>query len=45
MEIAVIGMACKFPGSKNIDEYWSNLKEGKESIAYYEISGGVFRHD
>jgi polyketide synthase PksN len=31
-DIAIIGMACKFPGAKNIDEYWSNLKTGVNSI-------------
>jgi iturin family lipopeptide synthetase A len=35
MEIAVIGMAGKFPGAKNLAEFWSNLKNGRESIAYY----------
>jgi polyketide synthase PksN len=31
-DIAIIGMACKFPGAKNVDEYWSNLKSGVNSI-------------
>jgi amino acid adenylation domain-containing protein/non-ribosomal peptide synthase protein (TIGR01720 family) len=33
-EIAVIGMAGKFPGAKNIHEFWENLKNGVESIAF-----------
>jgi acyl transferase domain-containing protein/NAD(P)-dependent dehydrogenase (short-subunit alcohol dehydrogenase family)/acyl carrier protein len=33
-EIAVIGMAGVFPGAKNIDEFWNNLKNGIESIAF-----------
>ena len=35
-EIAVIGMACKFPGAKNLDEFWNNLKNGVESISYLD---------
>jgi len=35
MEIAVIGMSGKFPGAKNIKEYWDNLSEGKESISFF----------
>jgi amino acid adenylation domain-containing protein len=33
--IAVIGMAGKFPGAKNIDEFWENLKNGVESICFF----------
>ncbi|MGP3748395.1 phosphopantetheine-binding protein [Bacillus sp. 3A_MP1] len=32
--IAIIGMAGRFPGAKNIDEFWHNLKNGKESISF-----------
>ena len=28
LEIAVIGAAGRFPGAKNIDEFWNNLKNG-----------------
>ncbi|MDT2312753.1 beta-ketoacyl synthase N-terminal-like domain-containing protein [Paenibacillus larvae] len=35
LEIAVIGMACRFPGAKNIDEYWNNLVNGTESISFF----------
>ncbi|MCX6580361.1 MAG: amino acid adenylation domain-containing protein [Candidatus Aminicenantes bacterium] len=34
LEIAVIGMAGRFPGARNIDEFWDNLKEGVESITF-----------
>ncbi|AUZ37550.1 hybrid non-ribosomal peptide synthetase/type I polyketide synthase [Bacillus sp. MBGLi79] len=33
--IAIIGMAGRFPGAKNIDEFWHNLKNGKESISFF----------
>jgi amino acid adenylation domain-containing protein len=32
LEIAVIGMACRFPGAKNIHEFWNNLINGVESV-------------
>lgn len=32
-DIAIIGMACKFPGAQNYREFWNNLKEGKSSIS------------
>ena len=34
MEVAVIGMACRFPGARNVEEYWRNLREGVESITF-----------
>ena len=37
MEIAIIGMACKFPGANNINEYWNNIKNGVESISFYTV--------
>jgi acyl transferase domain-containing protein/acyl carrier protein len=33
--IAVIGMAGRFPGADGIDEYWRNLRDGKESIRHF----------
>ncbi|UCH95688.1 MAG: SDR family NAD(P)-dependent oxidoreductase, partial [Candidatus Aminicenantes bacterium] len=35
LEIAVIGMAVRFPGAKNIDEFWDNLKNGIDSITFF----------
>ncbi|MCR4441101.1 MAG: beta-ketoacyl synthase N-terminal-like domain-containing protein [Peptococcaceae bacterium] len=31
-DIAVIGMAGRYPGAGNLREFWNNLKKGKESI-------------
>ncbi|RWI36994.1 MAG: amino acid adenylation domain-containing protein [Mesorhizobium sp.] len=31
--IAIIGMAGRFPGAENVDQFWNNLVEGIESIA------------
>jgi acyl transferase domain-containing protein/acyl-CoA synthetase (AMP-forming)/AMP-acid ligase II/acyl carrier protein len=33
--IAVVGMACQFPGAKNLDEFWQNLRDGVESISFF----------
>jgi acyl transferase domain-containing protein len=30
--IAVIGLACRFPEASSPDEFWRNLREGRESI-------------
>jgi acyl transferase domain-containing protein/acyl carrier protein len=32
MDIAVIGIACRFPNSRNYHEFWENLKNGVNSI-------------
>ncbi len=34
-EIAIIGMSGRFPGAKNIAEFWENVKNGVESIASF----------
>jgi acyl transferase domain-containing protein len=34
-EIAVIGMAGRFPGARDIDEFWNNIKTGIESVSYF----------
>jgi acyl transferase domain-containing protein len=34
-DIAIIGMSCRFPGARNIDEFWLNLREGRESITFF----------
>lgn len=35
LEIAVIGMAGRFPGASNIYEFWKNLREGVESVSFF----------
>jgi len=34
-EVAIIGMAGKFPGAHNLSEYWHNLTQGVESITVF----------
>jgi len=34
--IAVIGMACRFPGADTLDEFWRNLATGTESVTFFD---------
>jgi amino acid adenylation domain-containing protein/FkbH-like protein len=34
-DIAIIGMAGRFSGVSNIDEFWEAISSGKETITYY----------
>lgn len=34
-EIAIIGLSGRFPGAKNVDEFWQNLQNGIESISVF----------
>jgi natural product biosynthesis luciferase-like monooxygenase protein len=46
-EIAIVGMAGRFPGARSVDEFWRNLRDGVESITFYSeeelIAAGVDR--
>ncbi len=47
-DIAVVGIACRFPGANNLDEYWDNLVNGRESISFFsdaELSAEVSAAD
>jgi len=33
LEIAVVGMSCRFPGAESVEELWRNLRDGVESLA------------
>lgn len=35
-DIAIVGMAARVPGARNIAEFWKNLREGVESVRFYE---------
>ncbi|HEU5230072.1 MAG TPA: type I polyketide synthase, partial [Ktedonobacteraceae bacterium] len=45
LEIAIIGLAGRFPGAKNIEEFWHNLRAGVETISLFSteelLSAGV----
>jgi acyl transferase domain-containing protein len=34
LEVAIIGMACRFPGARGVDEFWRNLCDGVETITW-----------
>lgn len=34
-DIAIIGMSCRFPGANNLEEFWSNLVDGRETISRF----------
>ena len=36
LEIAVIGLSCRFPGANTPDEFWQNLRDGVESISFLQ---------
>lgn len=33
--IAIIGMAGRFPGARDIESFWANLRAGRESIRFF----------
>jgi amino acid adenylation domain-containing protein len=35
LDIAIIGMSCRFPGATSIKEFWENLRNGVESISAF----------
>lgn len=35
LEIAVVGIAGRFPGAKNTEQFWDNLKNGVESVTFF----------
>uniref|UniRef100_A0A3Q8GZA0 L-cysteine--[L-cysteinyl-carrier protein] ligase n=1 Tax=Myxococcus fulvus TaxID=33 RepID=A0A3Q8GZA0_MYXFU len=42
--IAIVGMAGRFPGARNLDEFWRNLRDGVESVTFFtdaELRGSV----
>jgi acyl transferase domain-containing protein/acyl carrier protein len=43
--IAIIGLSGRFPGAKNLEEFWQNLKNGVESISFFSdqelVSSGI----
>ena len=34
-EIAIVGIAGRFPGASNVGDFWKNLRDGVESIKFY----------
>lgn len=42
-DIAIIGLSGKFPGARNIDEYWENLRNGTDSVTEIPIERWNYR--
>jgi acyl transferase domain-containing protein/NADP-dependent 3-hydroxy acid dehydrogenase YdfG/acyl carrier protein len=38
LEIAIVGMAGRFPGARDLDAFWRNLRDGVESITFLKDS-------
>lgn len=47
-DIAVVGMACRFPGANSIEQFWQNLCNGVESITFLSdaeiLASGIDPH-
>lgn len=41
-EIAVVGMACRFPGASGYDSFWENLIQGRNSISEIPRNAGTW---
>ncbi len=35
LEVAIVGMACRFPGAPNWQAFWNNLVQGTESVRFF----------
>ncbi|WP_066341971.1 type I polyketide synthase [Azohydromonas lata] len=36
LEIAIVGMAGRFPGADDVDTFWRHIRDGVESIQHYD---------
>ncbi|WP_353328777.1 type I polyketide synthase, partial [Chitiniphilus shinanonensis] len=36
MEIAIVGMAGRFPGADDLDAFWRNLRDGVEAVRHFD---------
>ncbi|WMD07318.1 type I polyketide synthase [Streptomyces sp. FXY-T5] len=34
-DIAIVGMAGRFPGARDLDEFWANVRDGVESVSFF----------
>lgn len=43
--VAIVGMACRFPGASTVDEYWHNVADGREAFTELTerqlLAGGI----
>jgi amino acid adenylation domain-containing protein len=38
LEIAVVGMAGRFPGARDLTEFWRNLRAGREAVRFPDLA-------
>ncbi|MBN3766872.1 polyketide synthase, partial [Burkholderia sp. Ac-20365] len=36
--IAVVGMSGRFPGARNVREFWANILEGRDCITHFDVA-------
>jgi len=45
VDIAIIGLSCRFPGAATTEQYWRNLCDGVESVTFFSdqelVSAGI----
>ncbi len=34
-QYAIVGMSARFPGAQNLEQFWENLVQGRESISFF----------
>jgi acyl transferase domain-containing protein/acyl carrier protein len=44
-DIAIIGMACRFPGARTLDQFWDLLREGRSTIVRAPVNGSSDEQD
>lgn len=37
-DIAIVGLACRFPGANSPESFWENIRDGVESIRFYSAT-------
>src|SRR6185295_16094828 len=42
-EIAIVGMAGRFPGARDVEELWRNLRDGAEAVCFPDPAEFVAR--
>jgi acyl transferase domain-containing protein len=35
LDVAIVGMSCRFPGASGIEAFWKNLRDGVESVRFF----------
>ena len=40
MQIAIVGLAGRFPGARGLDDFWRNIRDGVESLEIALVGGG-----